>query len=393
MSRNEGRLWIMACAATLALAPLAMAQDMTGGAVTDPPAPIVDGYATLTGTYTNLGPAAAEACTIDYWFSIQPETWEDDGFNAMVASGEFSDSNDNQAFVYIDGNLCSHWIFELGEPSAAGDLPMYPIPANEGGTWSVELPVIPMEGITAGRVVVTEPESLRNSFEVNMPQWTNYPQIWHHAGALNLVSVGGLCDEVEACGDLAACFGTRLWAMDPVEAEVQVGIGNGVNWPAAEPEMGCGTELVDFTAGKIAIMRRGECTFFEKAQNAYLAGAAGAIIANSTNCSDDPLGDPEECVLTMGATAGSGYLIGIPLVMMGHRQGEELITALQGGETVRVAMGAIPGDTMAVYAWMFEAADPVIDNDLTVTHVPIGLIFFSDGFESGDTSAWSATVP
>jgi hypothetical protein len=35
-------------------------------------------------------------------------------------------------------------------------------------------------------------------------------------------------------------------------------------------------------------------------------------------------------------------------------------------------MGAIPGDTMAVYAWMFEGADTVIDNDLTVTHVPLG---------------------
>jgi hypothetical protein len=36
-----------------------------------------------------------------------------------------------------------------------------------------------------------------------------------------------------------------------------------------------------------------------------------------------------------------------------------------------------------------RSSDPF--NDYLVTRVPLGL--FSDGFESGDTSAWSATVP
>ena len=59
MSRFEGRLWIMVCVAALALASTAMAQDMTGAVVTDPPAPVADGFATFTATYENLGPGPA----------------------------------------------------------------------------------------------------------------------------------------------------------------------------------------------------------------------------------------------------------------------------------------------------------------------------------------------
>jgi hypothetical protein len=55
MNRNVGLLWIIACAVALVIAPAAMAQDMTAGMVTDPPAPVADGVATFTATYQNSG--------------------------------------------------------------------------------------------------------------------------------------------------------------------------------------------------------------------------------------------------------------------------------------------------------------------------------------------------
>jgi hypothetical protein len=370
MSRNLGRMWIVVFALGVsAFVPLAMAQDMVGGAVTDPPAPVADGVVTLTGTYTNMGPAEARTTFTDYFFGIQPETWADEGFNAMAASGEFTDSNGNQGFIYVDGSLCSHWVFELGQPSDAGDLPMYPIPAGEGGTWSFQLPVIPMEGVDVGRVMITEPEALRNSYEVNIPQYNPpYHQVWAHGGDYNLVSTGALCDEVANCEDLDACVGARIWNTPPFEGELEI-----VQGTDGDPTLGCGADgITGFTAGKIALARRGVCNFTEKAINAELAGATALILANDGRCSDEPSGDPDECILTMGGDAGLGYLINIPFVLMGRRQGEELFTAIQGGETVRAAIGAIPGDSVDIYPWPTDDDDPTPENNLTVVNVPLG---------------------
>ncbi len=100
MIRHLGQLWIAACIASLALAPAALAQDMTGAVVTDPPAPVADGYATFTGTYENLGPGPAADMNVNYCFSIQPETWPPDsaGFNAMMESTVGTDTNGNEVF-------------------------------------------------------------------------------------------------------------------------------------------------------------------------------------------------------------------------------------------------------------------------------------------------------
>jgi hypothetical protein len=97
----------------------------------------------------------------------------------------------------------------------------------------------------------------------------------------------------------------------------------------------------------------------------------------------------------MGGDPGTGYIIDIPSVLMSRRQGEELIAALQSGQTARAAMGAVPGDHVDLFTWVFSAADPDFTNDYLVTRTPLGDVgtLFSDGFESGGTSAWSATVP
>jgi len=253
--------------------------------------------------------------------------------------------------------MCNNYLLELQQPNETGDQPMLPnpFPGGASGSFSFGLPVIPMEGVAAGRVVITEPESLRNSYGVNSAQWTTYSWLTMYSGLYNLVSTGALCDETDTtgCTDREACIGNRLWETPPFEAALQLGQGND-----GDPLLGCGTELTGFTSGNIAVMRRGTCNFTIKMENAQNAGAVGVILVNDGRCSDIPDSDPDECVITMGGDPGTGYIIDVPSVLMGRRQGEELIAALQGSQTVRAKMGAVPGDHVDVFSWIFSDVDP-----------------------------------
>jgi len=402
MSRDRGRLWIVVCAAALALAPVVNAQDMTGAMVTDPPAPVANDVATLTATYENLGPGPANDVFVAMMVPIQSETYPMDspGFLAMLDSTIGTDTNGNVAFYYdfADYATCNQYLIAMGDPAPPDPLNPYtipnPFPAGHDGSFSWEMPVIPMEGVSAGRVVITEPANLRNSYSDASAQWTDYDWVQGHAGLYDLISTGVNCNAVvDGCVDLSACFGPRLWAMAPVEGDLEIVVGDNVNWPPdTDTTFGCGTGLVGFTAGKIALMRRGVCTFEEKFWNAEQAGAVGVILANDARCSTQVNYDVNECVISMAEEPTLPFTITIPSVMMSTRQGEELVTAVQGGQTVHAQMGNLPGDHLDVFNWIFsDIADPDILNDYLVTRVPFSL--FADGFESGDTSAWSATVP
>lgn len=77
--------------------------------------------------------------------------------------------------------------------------------------------------------------------------------------------------------------------------------------------------------GKIAVVRRGQCTFVTKVQNAQNAGALAVIVVNNIG------GEPT----LMG---GDGSNITIPSIMIGQTEGEELITALENGTTINVTL-------------------------------------------------------
>ncbi len=79
---------------------------------------------------------------------------------------------------------------------------------------------------------------------------------------------------------------------------------------------GCEPEdFAGFTAGTIALMQRGACSFAQKAANAEAAGAAGAIIFNQGNT-------PGREGL-IGVTLGEDYSGGIPVVFATYGLGEE----------------------------------------------------------------------
>jgi len=82
--------------------------------------------------------------------------------------------------------------------------------------------------------------------------------------------------------------------------------------PSATSTSGCEeADFAGFPAGNIAIMQRGTCTFFVKAQNAQSAGATAAIIFNrgtagSTGPVAGTLGSPGITIPTIGASYAVG---------------------------------------------------------------------------------------
>jgi Zn-dependent metalloprotease len=80
---------------------------------------------------------------------------------------------------------------------------------------------------------------------------------------------------------------------------------------------GC-SPLVDFTPGRIALIYRGTCSFYDKVSNAEDAGAVGAIIINNL----------DDRVLRMGGDAGRR---GIPAVFLGISDGAPIEAALADG--------------------------------------------------------------
>ena len=74
--------------------------------------------------------------------------------------------------------------------------------------------------------------------------------------------------------------------------------------------------------GNICIIRRGDCLFVDKVQNAQNAGAAAVIMVNNI------VGAPP---ITMGGTQPS---ITIPAIMVSNADGEAMIAAIEGGATV-----------------------------------------------------------
>ncbi|HET8838613.1 MAG TPA: T9SS-dependent M36 family metallopeptidase [Flavobacteriaceae bacterium] len=90
---------------------------------------------------------------------------------------------------------------------------------------------------------------------------------------------------------------------------------------STDPNDGCDV-ITNSTSvsGKIAVIRRGDCQFDFKVMNAQNSGAIGVIIVNN-----------ESGLITM---AGDDPAVTIPAVLIGMADGEAIIAALAGGNTV-----------------------------------------------------------
>lgn len=114
-----------------------------------------------------------------------------------------------------------------------------------------------------------------------------------------------------------------------------------VTTPSDANGLGC-TSLPEGTMpGKIAIIRRGECFFWEKIRNAQLAGAIGAIIYNSPA---PPDGSPED-IINMDLS-GAEAPVSIPALFIGNSNGRQLLEQMKSIEdfTVQLRFGAVPNN-------------------------------------------------
>lgn len=95
--------------------------------------------------------------------------------------------------------------------------------------------------------------------------------------------------------------------------------------------LGCAAaDWAGFTAGNIALVRRGACTFATKATNAYNAGASGVIIYNNA---------PGVLNGTLGAT----FSLNIGVTSVTNAQGLALAALVPGGLTMRLKTDTFRG--------------------------------------------------
>ena len=138
------------------------------------------------------------------------------------------------------------------------------------------------------------------------PNPTDYP---------NLDPVGFATMEYSGAGDVtAAAEGVDLLLPPGAEANTSTS--------------GCeSSDFAGFTAGNIAIIQRGTCTFELKAQNAEAAGAVGAVVFNE--------GQEGRTATVFGTLGQPG--VGIPVVGAAFAVGQELAA---GDVTVRLKVDA-----------------------------------------------------
>lgn len=141
--------------------------------------------------------------------------------------------------------------------------------------------------------------------------------LWSSGGTVSLFSVFSPTTlEGSYISSGLAGFGPALPEEGVTGELVLVADNNG------EETDGCSTIVnASEVAGKIAVLRRGGCTFVEKVQNAQNAGAVAVVVVNNTS------GNPIE----MG---GSSFSIDIPSLMIRQNDGQEIIAALQNGTAI-----------------------------------------------------------
>lgn len=135
-------------------------------------------------------------------------------------------------------------------------------------------------------------------------------------------------------------------------------------------------EIPDSVSGNIALIKRGGLTFTEKAENAYLKGAAGVIVFNS-----------EQGVLTSISVSSP-----VPFVTLSGTDGEFLLLNAEGGTgTLEVRTGEVTlgNDKISAFSSVGTTADLKIKPEITA---PGGNIYSCTGFDTDSSYAqWNGT--
>lgn len=163
--------------------------------------------------------------------------------------------------------------------------------------------------------------------------------------------------------------GATFGPAGPLSATANVAMANdgvGVGTDACEA-------LVAFPAGRIALLDRGTCTFAVKVKNAQNAGAAGAIVVNTT-------------ATTAFTMTGTDATITIPSVMVGSFDGDRIKAQLGAGVSATLALAPASDATLR---WLHGEDDPSFGGPIRDMWNPT---CFSDPAKVGDRSFYVCTT-
>jgi len=366
----------------LAIAPVAQAADIDMTSSVTLPDPVTLGSPfTVTVGYSNTGPGTTTDTYVHGEF-IPPmglKVFMDnlnngDGsmFDTLQATAEGTDTNGNAPFLFWEDFYCSTVFFELqgdnGIPEEAAAID--PLAPGEGGSFTFDV-TLPMESPKTGTVEITAPASMATSWHLTDPSnfWVEkgYGGVFGAYASTTCSKLIGT-EEEDICDYITDnCWGTMVSHLEaPVEGQFEL-----VSDGSADPTLGCDA-FVDFTPGNIAVLRRGVCEFGVKGFNAEQAGAVAVYMVNDGRCGDSP--DGEDCVNNMGP-GDLGGLVTIPMIQVSQADGEPVITAVEGGETVEGVFGS--ASTFSVHGWGLTGTEDVdVDdsNDVSVITVAVSEI-------------------
>jgi len=381
-----GQIMIAVALISMAGAGLAGAADSDLSTTIDgPPGAVPGGVAVITVGYTNAGPDTAASAYVNAYIPSGVPAPIDVVTQLQLDTLQASATADglgNAPLLFIEYFYCEHLLFQVqrddGDPDAN---PMVGLGPGISGAVTFGLE-IPMEKPMIGGVIIDQPPSLAREFKaavagehiLNATGWRRYTR-------------GGDCDDpTPGCEDLSLCFGPRVSLIDPIVGEFEL-----VNDGTANPTEGC-DPLIGFTPDRIAVIERGSCEFGVKALNAQDAGARAVFVVNNGTCSNFPASDL--CAINMGGGV-VGDQVNIPIVQVSLADGQPVITELLGGTAVTGRIGAVSkGLTLDGTVFLADVLDVdpnPSNNESTFDLMPDTI--FVDGFESGDTTAWSSVSP
>ena len=275
--------------------------------------------ATYTVKYSNLSATDASASYLNVDFPV----------GAFINDEEFDvsyeDTLGNEAGLYISSS-CENLLIQLQGPGSGESdvaVPLY-MPANTEGELTLSM-MLPMEQPTTRAVRVQYPDG--------------DPQ--------DLIFSIGVCDD---CSDLTTCFGPRISSIvPPLMTEYALvddaGPGGGT--------LGC-VSIKNDIAGKIALVRRGDCEFGLKAMNSQIAGAVGCVIMNN---------DPGQDIQTFSMAGGEfGALVNIPVAIINNSEGDPMQAAIEDGQTLMGIMGGAEAESLVYDSTIFHGSDSLDDD-------------------------------
>ncbi len=149
--------------------------------------------------------------------------------------------------------------------------------------------------------------------------------IWTTSASAQLLTINSPAAIAGLYSATTANFGPNIPAAPLTQDLVLVNSGG------AEPLDACNTVLnSNDLNGKIAVVKRGSCTFVEKVQACQNAGAVAVIVVNNV------IGNP----IAMGGTSST---ITIPSIMVGQTDGNSFIAQLQNPTIVNGTIADAPG--------------------------------------------------